>query len=44
MSQYDDAFCIKQNLSSIWISIHENVKQHWGWVKKTVVYKKEACI
>ena len=26
--------CIKQYLSNIWNSIHENVKQHWGWVEK----------
>ena len=26
--------CIKQQLSNIWSSIHEKVKQHWGSVKK----------
>ena len=26
--------CIKQHLSNIWSLIHENVKQHWGWVEK----------
>ena len=26
--------CIKQYLSNIWYSIHEKVKQHWGWVEK----------
>ena len=25
--------CIKQHLSNIGNSIHEKVKQHWGWVK-----------
>ena len=25
---------IKQHLSNIWSSIHEKVKQHWGWIKK----------
>ena len=25
---------IKQYLSNIWTSIHEKVKQHWGWVEK----------
>ena len=30
--------CIKQHLSNIWSSIHEKVKQHWGWVEK------KACI
>ena len=24
--------CIKQHLSKIWDSIHEKVKQDWGWV------------
>ena len=32
--------CIKQNLSSVWSSIHERVKQHWGWVKKGGTYKE----
>ena len=34
--------CIKQYLSNIWSSIHEKVKQLWGWVekKKNVAYKK----
>ena len=26
--------CIKQHLTNIWSSIHEKVKQHWGWVEK----------
>ena len=26
--------CITQHLSYIWSSIHEKVKQHWGWVEK----------
>ena len=25
---------IKQHLSNIWSSVHEKVKQHWGWVEK----------
>ena len=29
-------------LSNIRSSIHENVKQHRGWVKKSVAYKKEC--
>ena len=33
---------IKQHLSNIWSSIHEKVKQHWGWTEKSVAYKK-AC-
>ena len=28
--------CIKQHLNNIWTSIHEKVKQHWGWVGKSV--------
>ena len=27
------SFFIKQYLSKIWSSIHEKVKQHWGWVE-----------
>ena len=23
--------CIKQHLSNIWRSVHEKLKQHWGW-------------
>ena len=30
----------KQHLSSIWSSVHEKFKQHWGWVEKNVAYKK----
>ena len=26
--------CVKLHLSNIWNSIHEKVKQHWGWVGK----------
>ena len=26
--------CIKQYLNNIWSSIHEKVKEKWGWVKK----------
>ena len=26
--------CTKQSLSNIWMSIHEKVNQHWGWVEK----------
>ena len=33
--------CIKQHLSNIWKLVHEKVKQHWGWLEKKVVYKKE---
>ena len=37
--------CIKQHLSNIWSSIHEKVKQHWGWVeKKTLLIKKSMYI
>ena len=27
--------CIKQDLSYIWSSIYEKVKQHWGWDEKS---------
>ena len=27
---------IKQYLSNIWRSVHEKVKQYWGWVEKSV--------
>ena len=30
----------KQHLTNIWISVHEKVKQRWGWVEKSVTYKK----
>ena len=32
--------CIKQHLSNNLRSVYENVKQHWGWVEKSVAYKK----
>ena len=31
-------------LSNIWASIHENVKQNWGWAEKTVTYKKSVYL
>ena len=31
--------CIKEYLSNIWSFIHEKVRLHWGWVKKSVTYK-----
>ena len=35
---------IKQHPRNIWSSIHEKVKQHWGWVEKNVAYiKKRIC-
>ena len=33
MSQYI-VICIKQHVSNIWSSIHDKVKQHWGWAEK----------
>ena len=33
MSQYM-VICIKQHVSNIWSSIHDKVKQHWGWAEK----------
>ena len=38
------AICIKQHLSNIWGSVHEKVKQHWGWVEKKRCIQKNACI
>ena len=32
-------FCNKQHFSNILSSTHKKVKQHWGWVEKSVVYK-----
>ena len=34
--------CIKQHLSNIWTSVYKSVKQHWGWVGKSVPYKKSV--
>ena len=36
--------CIKQHLSNIWNSIHENAKQHLGWPEKKRCLEKKACI
>ena len=35
-------WCVKQHLSNIWSSTHEKVKQQWGWVEKSVAYKKRV--
>ena len=35
--------CIKQHLNNIWSSIHEKVKQHWGWVEKKALLIKKTC-
>ena len=34
--------CIKQHLSNIWSSIYEKIKQQWGWIEKSVAYKKSV--
>ena len=34
---------IKQHQSNIWSSIHEKVRQHWGWVEKKALPIKKAC-
>ena len=31
-------------LSNIWSLIHVKVKQHWGWIKKDVAYKKNLWL
>ena len=36
--------CIKQHLSNIWSSIHEKVKQHWGWVEKKALLIKNKNV
>ena len=36
--------CIKQHLSNTWRSIHEEVKQHWGCVKKALLIKKRVAV
>ena len=32
--------CIKKHLSNIWSSIHQKAKHSWGWLKKSVAFKK----
>ena len=32
--------CMKQYLNNICGSVHEKVKQQWGWVEKSGAYKK----
>ena len=34
---------IKQHLSNIWSSIHQNLKQHRDWVEKKCCLNKKAC-
>ena len=36
--------CINQHLSNIWSSIYVKVKQHWGWIEKSVAYIKKRGI
>ena len=36
--------CIKQHLCNIWGSLHEKVKQYWGWLEKKLLLMKKACI
>ena len=35
--------CIKQHLSNIWSSIHENLSNFEAELKKSVAYKKSVC-
>ena len=36
--------CIKLQLSNIWSSVYEKIKQQWGWVeKKALSIKKRVC-
>ena len=32
----------KQHLSNILGSIHEKVKQHWGWIEKSIAYEESV--
>ena len=43
VSLYGDGYMYKQHLRNIWNSIHEKVKQHWGWVEKKELLIKKAC-
>ena len=36
--------CNKQQLSNIWGSIHQKIKQHWGWVENNALITNKACI
>ena len=40
MSHYDGTYMYHENLSNTWSSTHQKVKQHWGWVEKSVACKK----
>ena len=35
--------CIKQHISNMWSSVHEKIKQQWGWVEKKRCLLKKAC-
>ena len=39
-----DLIDTKQHLSNIWSWIHEEVKQHWGWVEKRVAFTKKKPV
>ena len=36
--------CVKQQLSKIWSSMNESIKQHWDWDGKKCCLYKKACI
>ena len=36
--------CVEEHLRNIWSSIHEKVKQHWGWVGKMRCLEKKRVI
>ena len=42
MSQYDGAYMCYAT-SKQWGSIHERVKQHWGWVEEKHCLQEKAC-
>ena len=41
---YHMLICIKQHVSNIWSSIHQKVKQHWGWVEKKALLTKNKLV
>ena len=36
--------CIKEHLSNIWSSVHEEIEQHQGWVEKKLCLYRKNCV
>ena len=36
--------CIKEHLSNIWSSVHEEMEQHQGWVEKKLCLYRKNCL